>query len=268
MDKHPRRKRRLLQFSLRTFLVLLTVVCIWLGIKSQSVHKQREVAGLVQRLGGRLAYDYQYHDDPFSIVAPKPPPGPALLRSLVGDDFFADLVEVEIDNVQDGEVRRLAEQTTIRHLVVSGMLSDRSIESISHLINLERLEIHGGRYSGAGFSELSKLTKLRSLTISDTALSDDAAANIGRLVTIEELSLTNTRLASRQLRHFKDLQKLSTLDLSGNLVGDKGLEVLQEMKGLTDIRLQRSMVTAKGIKKLHEAFPHAQITPMVGQELD
>jgi hypothetical protein len=259
MPQRMQRLRRVLQYSLRTFLLLLTACCIALGVKSQSVRKQREVVGLVERLGGTLAYDHQYSEDPFSVTAPKPPPGPALLRKLVGDDFFATLVKVEVGQAQDRDVQRLSQQMTIRDLVVSGSISDEGLESISHLGNLERLSIKGGNFSGVGLATLSHLPKLRSLAISNATLTDDPVASIGRLTTLEDLSLSDTRLGSKQLRHLKNLKKLSTLDLSGNFVGDKDLPELQELTSLTELHLDRSMVTPNGIRKLREALPHLNV---------
>ncbi len=40
ISKKPR--RRWFRFSLRTFFVLLTILCVWLGVVSKSAHQQRE----------------------------------------------------------------------------------------------------------------------------------------------------------------------------------------------------------------------------------
>lgn len=259
MSRAPRRKRRFLQFSLRTFLVLLTAGCILLGVQSQRVRKQRQVVALAERLEGSVAYDYQYHEDPFSATAPRSPPGPALLRKLVGDDFFAEVVMIQLAQAQDRELRRLADQLTIRHLVVSGMFSDEGLESISQLVNLETLEIRGGKFTGAGLEQLLRLPKLRSLTIQQATLTRDAISGIGHLTTLEALALPDDQIGAKQLRHLTGLHKLSALDLSVNPVGDNDLIALQELTSLSHLDLERTMVTAKGIKQLREALPQAQI---------
>ena len=241
----------------------MTAGCIWLGLKTERVRKQRQTVFLVKSFGGETAYDYQYAQSPYQTGGPNPPPGPKLLRALLGDDYFADLVSVEIKNVSDIDVQRIAAQTTLRHLSVAGGCSDDSLAAISELTDLESLAIDGGRFTAAGFDRLSKLTGLRTLALSNQALSDASVRSIGRLVTLQSLSLQNSRLASKQVCHLTSLRNLSSLDLSGTLVGDEGLDALHELKGLKVIRLDGSMATAKGIDKLQAALPNAQVSSMV-----
>ena len=56
-------RRRWLQFSLRSFFVLLTVGCLWLGWKvertSERTRQQREAVKAIEALTGRVQYDWQ-----------------------------------------------------------------------------------------------------------------------------------------------------------------------------------------------------------------
>jgi hypothetical protein len=262
MSKQPRAKRRWWQYSLRTFLILLTALCLWLGSKTEGVRKQRHTVRLVKSMGGESAFDYEYDEDASAATTPKSPPGPAPLRMLLGDDYFAELVLVRVSSVSDDDVRLVTEQPTIRHLSVTGGITDDGLESICRLARLESLELHQGRVTGAGIAKLSALTRLRSLAINDMSISEEAARQIGRLITLERLSLANTRLTSKLVRHLNRLGKLSTLDLSGTLVGDEGLQDLSPLGQLKLIRLDGSMASPEGIKKLQGALPDAQISSM------
>ena len=51
----PKRKRRWFRFSLRTFVVLLTVFCVWLGLLVYRVNKQREAAQWVKKPRDHIA---------------------------------------------------------------------------------------------------------------------------------------------------------------------------------------------------------------------
>jgi hypothetical protein len=259
-DRRPT-KRRLFQFSLRTALVLLTAACIGLGLETESVRQQRQLVRIVESFGGEAIYDYQYdaNDDPFADTEDSPP-GPKLLRAVLGDDYFADLVSVRIEGVADLDVARIAAQTTLRHLSITGGIGDEALESIAKLSRLERLELYGGRFSGAGLDRLANLPRLRRLTIGNMALTDEAARSIGRLTGLEQLSLENTRLASRHAQHLKNLRHLISLDLSGTLVGDEGLAALYELKELKSVDLDGTMATPKGIEKLQKELPGASIT--------
>lgn len=248
-------KRRLFQFSLRTALVLLTAACILLGLKTESVRQQRQLVRIVESSGGKAIYDYQYdEDDPFADA--DVPPGPKLLRAVLGDDYFADLVSVYIEGVSDLDVARIAKQTTLRQLSISGGIGDEALESIAKLSRLEKLDLYGGRFSAAGLDRLANLPRLRRLTLADMALTDEAARSIGRLTRLEQLSLANTRLASRQIRHLQDLRHLNSLDVSGTLVGDEGLRMLYDLKELKFVDLDGTMATPKGIERLQKKLPN------------
>ena len=105
-------RRRWFQFSLRSFLVVLTIGCLWLGWQVDGVREQRRAIKAVEALGGIARYDWQ----PKLLVYRKPgrkpvfllsnqieltPAGPAWLRSILGDDFFQD-VELVMFSTQFG----------------------------------------------------------------------------------------------------------------------------------------------------------------------
>lgn len=81
--------RKLLQFSLRTALVLLTISCVWLGWKVERAREQREAVNAIEMLGGVVQCDWQQIKP-----SPEQPPGPAWLRRMIGDEFFQEPVSV------------------------------------------------------------------------------------------------------------------------------------------------------------------------------
>ena len=56
-EQNPKRRR--LRVSLRTFLILLTVGCVWLGWLVNRANQQRQVVEWVTELGGGVHYDYE-----------------------------------------------------------------------------------------------------------------------------------------------------------------------------------------------------------------
>ncbi len=73
----PKPRRRRLQFSLRTLLVLMLVFGVafgWLGFRLKQVTEQQEAVEAIQKLGGFV----------FPGVT-----GPAWLRNVLGEDIFA-----------------------------------------------------------------------------------------------------------------------------------------------------------------------------------
>ena len=88
-----RRARRFLQFSLRSLLVFVLLVSIgmsWLGVKLERARRQREAAEAIRGLGMEVSYDHNYHPSCTGPSAPK------WARAIFGDDFFSDVVSVDM----------------------------------------------------------------------------------------------------------------------------------------------------------------------------
>jgi hypothetical protein len=50
------RNRRWLRFGLRTLLVLVTLLCVWLGWFMHGVQKQRKAAARLEKYGAELGF--------------------------------------------------------------------------------------------------------------------------------------------------------------------------------------------------------------------
>jgi hypothetical protein len=131
-------ERRWYQSSLRTLLIFVTLCalpCSWIAVKMQQARKQREVVEAIRSLKGMVVYDYEYdREAPYSG-----PPGPTLLRDFFGDDFFASVVEVRIDEFppQHALVADLKELPHLEHLFLSGwQVTDDSLAEINGLTRL------------------------------------------------------------------------------------------------------------------------------------
>ena len=79
------KKRRWLQFSLRTLLLLVAVISGWLGLVYLPAKRADLATKDLERLGVEVYYDYQHvpgtvkHN--YSHLVPKP--GPAYLRTVL-----------------------------------------------------------------------------------------------------------------------------------------------------------------------------------------
>ena len=111
--------RRRFQYSLRTlllFVLLVNIVMAWFGANWRAAGQQRDAVAAIKALGGSVRYDYvppgtvtgpttsPFAAPPGAVsplavpalaaTAPTVPPGPAWARRLLGDDFFANVVDV------------------------------------------------------------------------------------------------------------------------------------------------------------------------------
>ncbi len=72
-SKKPPR-RRWLRFSLRTFFIALTILCVWLSVVTTSARRQREAAEWVKEHQGDVIYDWQIDEASGEILNPPPLP--------------------------------------------------------------------------------------------------------------------------------------------------------------------------------------------------
>src|SRR5262245_49243254 len=91
------------RFSLRTMLVLIAALCIWLGFQVNAAHRQREAVAAILNAGGRVYYDYQLPpvplvagDSKYKCDLRRTPPGPNWLRQSLGDDYFRTAIFVHL----------------------------------------------------------------------------------------------------------------------------------------------------------------------------
>ena len=139
------------QYSIRSLLVLTVAVAIpfsWLGVEMKKAKEQKEAVEAIEKLGGFVAYDYQLdasEDNPFAIKTEgTKPPGPTWLRRLLGDEFFANVVDVVLHG-SDG--------------------TDAALEHLKGLSQLQSLYLDETGATDAGLARLKGLGRLQGLDL-------------------------------------------------------------------------------------------------------
>jgi hypothetical protein len=89
----PIKRRRWFRFSLRMLLVVVTVLCVWLGFKVNAARREHAAITAIRNAGGEIICDFQYVPSPMipgslSLDIHQPPNGPAWLRSIFGDEML------------------------------------------------------------------------------------------------------------------------------------------------------------------------------------
>jgi hypothetical protein len=186
----PKHKRRWFQFSLRSLLIF-TLLCAvgsaWVAQRMERKRQEREAVDAIRGIGGTVEYDYTGAE----------PPGPAWLRRLLGDNFFSEVIGVQLPG-------------------------DYSL----------RLGFDGfGPSHGATDADLkclSKLPNLRSLGLRATNITDDGLKELIGLTHLERLDLQHTDTGDAGLARLKTLTELQVVDLSNTRVSDAGVKDLQQ----------------------------------------
>ena len=148
-------KRRWFQFRPRTLLIGVALAGCglgWLGVKLRAARRQAADVAAILKLGGSVEYDYD--NDAQGNRVPNPlPPGPAWLRSVLGDDFFRDVTGIEL---------------------VDTLAADADLQHVRKLAKLKWLSLDGTPITNAGLECLSGLTRLEQLSLVRTRITAPA----------------------------------------------------------------------------------------------
>ena len=276
-------KRRWFRFSLRALLVLVTVLCVWLGFKVNAVRKQKEAIDAIMQAGGSFWFDYQYAVGDSNLTNPDPditPPGPTWLRKFLGDDYFRTPVFLMIgysenggnNDIGTGLLNQLEKLPSLRRVMFDSIaivdvssghrhrFSDSDLQVFSTLHHLESLSIQIADIRGDGVAYLSNLTNLGSLEFYSTPLDDAGMEKISKMEWLRSLVCAGTRITNKSLQYIQHLTNLDGLNLCDNDISDDALPCLKRLTNLRTLFLRKTHVTAGGIRELQKSLPNCKIS--------
>jgi hypothetical protein len=172
-------RRRWLQFSLRTLLVLMLMISVPLGVLASKIRKAREqriVVQKIQELDGMAIHCGQ--------LEPRekwPPRIPLWLRKTLGDDFFRTINYVHLrgPKVTDAELVRLRALPQLRSLYLRGSrVTDAGLVHVCGLPHLRTLSLNSTGVTDAGLVCLRGLTSLKSLSLAETHVTATGVAEL------------------------------------------------------------------------------------------
>ena len=123
MTEPIKRRARWLRFSLRMMLLLMALLCIgfaWLAVKLNAARQQHAILATILDVGGKVNFGYEMSNQGAytTYYTSAPPPTPAWLRAILGDDFFRNVVKVEFfgKKIPESIIGQLSELTDLRKL--------------------------------------------------------------------------------------------------------------------------------------------------------
>jgi hypothetical protein len=288
------------RFSLRTLMVFILLVSLAMGLVVRFVLRAREQAVLVAKIratyAGSVEYDWQHLNDGTLLldernasVAPRTaPPGPLWVRTLIGDDYFQNVVCVSLGSddiaATSGPSREMVSRiarsfTQLRGLELQGWgPCDSTLKIVGRIPSLELLHLIGESVTDADIAHLRRLKNLRMLMVypNEGRLTDESIRYLSALPNLEWLVITSDQLSDEglaYLRRFRSLKNLS-LEAYPNRFTDAGLIHLQQMPRLEQLylHLDGTNITAHGIRSLESvrALRHLRIKggPVSQSDLD
>jgi hypothetical protein len=150
----PTPRRRWLQYSLRTLMVLTLVCslpCGWLAYQLRQAQEQREAGKAIEELGGSVGYEPASGGMIRTAVA--------WVGKLLGQDLSVDVrsVDLALPAVTDAGLTHLRGLTQLRGLYLdSTQVSDAGLVHLRGLTQLKTLDLSNTQVTDAGVAELQK----------------------------------------------------------------------------------------------------------------
>jgi hypothetical protein len=262
MTKSPQQKRRWFQISLRTLMLLVTLVCVGFACYGPIARakRQREAVERILAQRGKVFYDYQSPRLSFSSSQMKwdkdaKPPGPAWLRDFCGIDLFASVVGAELSaltlsGMQLDSYMGLTELRCLRINTSAGS-TDKELVHIRRFRKLESLCLARTDVTDAGLRHVRGLTTLREIDLYEAGFITDAGlAHIEGLKQLRSLNLMLTQVTDAGMVHLRGLTNLRELNLCFTKVGDVGLAQLEALNNLEILCIRLTWVTDQGLRRL------------------
>ena len=195
--------RRLLQFSLASILIVMTVLSVWLAYRANT--KTSRAIANIKNSGGRV--EQTEDSDPDKPVIEK--------LSFQGNSETTNRDILPIRDLKN--VNRIDLDYT----------DVDDISPIRNQINLRWLDLEGTKISSEDLVNLERLDKLIILVLTDTKISNEGLEYIADMTQLLELRLNNTEISDECLVHFKKLKRLREINLRGTKVTRAGIRRLQ-----------------------------------------
>jgi hypothetical protein len=267
-------KKRWLRYSLRTGLIVVTLLCVWLAFESIRARRQKAAVEQIAAHAGVAIFDYEF-DDKDQRIKDAQPPGPEWIRKAVGDDYFRKVKVVDLsygsrrresgqaEVVDDDALAIFAHLTDVTTVEISNnqAITDKGLVHLAGLKKLQTLYLYDTRVEGDGLRHIARLPALTSLHLGYTPLTDEGLRQVGQMTQLTWLPIHNTNITDDGLKYLAPLTDLETLQLRCTDISDAGLRHLEKLPALKSISLTNTNVTAEGVRRLAAALPGCQVTP-------
>jgi hypothetical protein len=170
----PSTNHRNYQFSLKTLLAAITLVCLgpggFVAYEQNKARRQKGAVEAIEELGGVV--DFGRNE---SARSP-------MLRQILGDDSFGEVERVQFWNpshVTDADLVHLAGLERLTSLQLdNSQVTDAGLKHLTGLKNLSYLNLDSTQITDIGLQHLVGLRGLRSLNVYRTQVTDAGASQL------------------------------------------------------------------------------------------
>jgi hypothetical protein len=217
----------------------------------------------VQKLGGRIGFDFQF-DARWKAKQIQQPTTPPWIRRAIGDDYFRRVVVVNFDegsNPTDHDLTVLHDLPDLKQLTLMNRtgITDDGLRNLSGLRHLEVLALSGTKTEGAGLGHIRYPRRIEGLALDDASVTDEQLVHVENMLNLKWLTLNNTRITDKGLIHLASLKSLADLQICGTAVTDDGLMHIKMLPSLKRVLLDKTQTTASGRATLRKALPNCKV---------
>ena len=240
IKKTVKPRRRWLRFSLRTLLILVTVLSVplgWVGWRLGQIRREQATIAWIEERGGEVSFQYGTDKSWWEKTT---------------DKWFGErrVRSVSLHNKQVSDVSPLMELKNPTFLNL-GSTHVSDLSPLAELKNPAYLDFQNTQV--IDLSPLAELKSLRTLVLRNTQVSD--LSPLAELKSLELLWLDNTQVSDAS--PLMELKNLTFLNLGSTHVSD--VSPLVELKSLELLWLDNTHVSDEQVQKLRQALPNCEI---------
>ena len=207
-----------LRFSVRLLILLLALVALALLPIASQIHSGRRQEWIARELnqnGVRIGFEHAWDNQAREIDTVKPPPGPAMIRWLLGEYVLAkvDFVAfVEFDGNRD--VYKL----------------------LPELKHVKWVSFVNGNVDEALVTALGGMQQLEFLNLSDTDLDDRQLEQLCQIPSLKHINIGGTSVTPAGVQLYRELRPENTISSGFDPVFMEGLLRLMAMSGTSSFK--------------------------------
>ncbi len=215
---------RWLRVSLRSLLVVLTLLAVGLGWFANYAHKRTTAFAKIEEAGGEIQMA---------------PTKPTLLEQWFGSEIFGSVYRIDL---RQGKER----------------VDNSLLEHLGNLTELQQLDLSYAHVDDAGVQHIAELP-LTELWLQSTKITDASAATLSQMPTLVDLQLNSTDLSNQFLESLEPLPNLRELGMRGTKVTGEGMAFMPRHSKLERFDVYHTDVDDAGVARLTDCTALARL---------